>query len=109
MAASVYQSGSIASSGRYYGRTYNGQGWPAIMGGSNGPHAFLAGDASTFLTGGASNLTRRAVAAYSNVSNVGSFNARLTAGPNVIAPAAIGPVRAIFSASALTSADPSPY
>ena len=64
--------------------------------GSNNQNAFIAGLTSQYLNGTVSTLKRRAVGAYSTLTSVGSFNARLTA-PGVIAWAArVGPQPAFF-------------
>lgn len=76
----------------YYGSSDTATTWPAILGGSAGPHAFLAGINGTFLSGAAlSNLPRRVVGSYSNVSTAADQIARTSSGGKQT-PAQIGPV-----------------
>jgi hypothetical protein len=64
--------------------------------GSNNQNAFIAGLSGQYLNGTTSTLKRRAACAYSNLSSVGAFSARLSV-PGVIAwGARVGPQPAFF-------------
>jgi hypothetical protein len=88
--ATFYRS-QIGAAGAYYGVSDTATNWPTNMGGSNGPHAFLAGFVGQFLSGASiSTLPRRVVGSYSNLSSSGSQLARVTTGGRQ-SPARIGP------------------